>query len=419
MRRKFFLALFVLSLIFLIPAFAVNVDIYPSYVIVKDKWPVNIGAGQTESMEWNLPDNVDVGSFSILDPTIDILSRTEAIEKGSLVGKNVTVFTVNNAYRGVVKEDGYKLVLINPRNDQLVAIINSDKIVSVVPDDTTFTKNNLKLEVKNAGVENVRELPVRYFASGITWQVKYILQVDRNKAILNGEYQIENNTNTEIKDAIVRLIARNDSQNLFKTREVLMYAGNSTEDALGAPSVEHQAETAVYSIPGKVTVPANSILRLMLLKEDDLELERIYRMNNNNVTVEYSLKGIEQALPAGQIQIFDGDILMGTQSLSSKPESGELILNLGQTMDIAGKREQVNYTNTDNIYSNEYVVTLKNNKDEKVTVEVMVSLPRDNAIVICEPGLEVKRVSSYNAVISVEVEANSERVFSYTTQYSR
>ncbi|MFA6693988.1 MAG: hypothetical protein WCS44_04045, partial [Bacillota bacterium] len=127
----------------------------------------------------------------------------------------------------------------------------------------------------------------------------------------------------------------------------------------------------------------------------------------------------EQALPAGQIQIFDGDILMGTQSLSSKPESGELILNLGQTMDIAGKREQVNYTNTDNIYSNEYVVTLKNNKDEKVTVEVMVSLPRDNAIVICEPGLEVKRVSSYNAVISVEVEANSERVFSYTTQYSR
>ena len=174
----------------------------------------------------------------------------------------------------------------------------------------------------------------------------------------------------------------------------------------------------MYTLPGRITIPANSKLKLMLLKEDDLKLERTYKLNYDMVTAEYKLEGISQALPAGQIQVFDGDILMSTQSIASIPQSGELVLNLGQTMDIAGRTEQTNYTNVGELHTSEYAVTLKNNKDEKVTVEVVVNLPRDNARIVAQPGLEVKRTSSYTAIIYVDVEAKTERTINYTVEYT-
>ncbi|HPQ09918.1 MAG TPA: hypothetical protein PLQ98_01160, partial [Bacillota bacterium] len=60
----------------------------------------------------------------------------------------------------------------------------------------------------------------------------------------------------------------------------------------------------------------------------------------------------------------------------------------------------------------------KNNKDEKVTVEVVVNLPRDNARIVAQPGLEVKRTSSYTAIIYVDVEAKTERTINYTVEYT-
>lgn len=417
MRKKalFWFFIFVLAIVPI--ASAAYVDIYPNYVIIKDRWPAVIRSGQTLQLEWELPESADLSSFAILDSDIDILSRIEAINKGSLVGKSVTVHTSAGSYTGVVKEDGGRLVLINPRNDQIIAIINASAVVSIIPGDDTASKNTLKLEVKNSGSTPVEDVNVRYFASGITWQVKYVLQVDGTEAVLKGEYEITNTTNTEIKDAVVRLIARQDPTYLYKTREVVLYAAAEASDA-ALPNVEHQGETAVYTLPGRITIPANSKLKLMLLKEDDLKLERTYKLNYDMVTVEYKLEGISQALPAGQIQVFDGDILMSTQSLASIPQSGELVLNLGQTMDIAGRTEQTNYTNVGELHTSEYAVTLKNNKDEKVTVEVVVNLPRDNARIVAQPGLEVKRTSSYTAIIYVDVEAKTERTINYTVEYT-
>ena len=127
-----------------------------------------------------------------------------------------------------------------------------------------------------------------------------MLQVDGTEAVLKGEYEITNTTNTEIKDAVVRLIARQDPTYLYKTREVVLYAAAEASDA-ALPNVEHQGETAVYTLPGRITIPANSKLP-MLLKEDDLKLERTYKPNYDMVTVEYKLEGISQALPAGRFK---------------------------------------------------------------------------------------------------------------------
>lgn len=101
MRKKalFWFFIFVLAIVPI--ASAAYVDIYPNYVIIKDRWPAVIRSGQTLQLEWELPESADLSSFAILDSDIDILSRIEAINKGSLVGKSVTVHTSAGSYTGL------------------------------------------------------------------------------------------------------------------------------------------------------------------------------------------------------------------------------------------------------------------------------------------------------------------------------
>ena len=399
-----------LGLILSLSALAAQVDIYSDYAIVREAWQANIPQGQKATFEWQLAENIDLGSLTILNPNIDILSRIEE-KKSQLTGRIVKVKTIDGAiFQGLLREKGQEVVLVNPEDGQLVVIINSNQITSIIPETPINFNQKLKLKMKNND-KSLDKLNVRYLSRGISWNVLYSLQLDGNKANLVGEYQIENNTSKPFEAASVRLIAKGDSLPMLYGRSANVMKA-SAEMSL---DVSQQAESAIYEIPGNIDIPAEAKTRLPLLKENNLQMERRYQMINNRVEVEVTLNGISQTLPAGQLNIFDGDILASTQYLSSQPQSGRLVLNLGETLDIAGRREQIGYSTSGNKIVEEQKVTLKNNKKEKVTVDVTAYLPWENAIV--KSKVAYKRTSANTVVFEVPVEANKETSFTYSVSY--
>ncbi len=403
-----------IMLIFSLTIFAAEVDIYSNYVIVRDQWPATIKAGEKVNLEWQLPENVDLSSLAILNDKLDISTRLES-KRDPLLGRLVTVWAQNGrAYNGLLKDKGSELVLVDPKTGQLVVVVNSSQVVAIVPQEDAGSYNQkLKLELQNKGNQAIDHLKVRYLAEGVAWAVKYALQLNGANAVLLGEYQIENKTTRPFEAASVRLIARSEPSPVLYAREALANVKDSEYGSL--PTPVKQAETAVYEIPGEINIPAEARIRLPLLKEENLKVERRYILNYNNVEVEITLDGISQALPSGEINIFDGDILATTQYLPSQSQSGQLLLNLGETLDIAGRREQLRHYTSGGKLFDEYQVTLKNNKKEAVTVEVNAYLPWENAEVLSD--MPNRRISANKVVFEVKLKANEELSFNYTFCY--
>jgi len=407
-----------IMLAFSLLVYAAEVDIYANYVIVRENWPAVIKPGEKVNLEWQLPENVDLSSFSILNDQIDVTSRYES-KKDPLLGRLVTVWAQNGrTYSGLLKDKGSELMLVDPRTGQLAAVINNSQVVAIIPQEDAGSYNQmLKLELQNKGNQKIDDLKVRYRAEGISWAIKYSLQLNGTKAVLLGEYQIENNTTKPFEAALVRLIARKEPGPVLYAREA---SANLKGDAGGyggysLPNPNQQAETAVYEIPGEINIPAEAKIRLPLLKEENLTVKRRYILNYNNVEVEITLDGISQPLPSGEINIFDGDILATTQYLPNQPQSGQLLLNLGETLDIAGSREQLRHYSSGGKLFDEYQVTLKNNKKETVSVEVVAYLPWDNAEVLSD--MPNRRISANKVVFEVKLKASEELSFNYTFRY--
>lgn len=418
MKKRFIIVVCLLAIILplTLPVLATKVDVYSNYVIVRDKWPASISAGKKAKIEWNLPENIDQSSFTILNPEVDIISRVEEASS-SLIGKLVNVQLANNkTYKGILKSKGAEISLVDPATGQIVAILNNSQIVAIIPEDRSdISTQRLKLELINNGKEDIETLDVRYLAHGISWNVKYSLEINDDKAVLFGEYQIENSTNKPFEAASIRLITKRDLNSPYGARDAVVML-KAQESYL--PSVEQDAETAIYNIPGEVNIPAESRIRLRLLKEDELKVERRYTMNYNQVDVEVTLDGISQILPQGELNIFDNDILSTTQYLKSQPQSGKLVLNLGQTLDISGRREQLRHYKTGSTFNDEYKVTLRNDKQDEVKVEVVAFLPRENADVTATSEVSYRRLTANTVVFDVLIPANEEFSFNYTFSYT-
>lgn len=407
----------ILGLCCILSAFAMGleVDIYSDYAIIKDNWPEKIGEG-TKVVQWQLPENIDLNSFVILSPEIEVLSRIE--EKSSqLEGRLVHVFVSGGRlYKGILKSLGEELVLVDSENGNLVAIINKDHVTSIIPQEKVNFTKKLKLELLNQNKQELENLQVRYIASGISWNVIYSLELNDKKATLVGEYQIDNKTTNSYKDASVRLIAKTEPNYYpYGLRNEMALSTKGSFDMIQEPQMTQRAETAVYEIPRKIDIPSEARLRLDLLKEEDLKVERSYIMDDNRINVEIELSGIKQPLPQGEISIFDEGILASKQFLSSKPQSGKLKLNLGETLDIAGLRESLRHYKKGLNLVDEYRVTLKNNKEEEVTVQVKAFLPRSNSEV--ESKMPYRRISSNIVIFDVVVGSKEEVVFDYAVFY--
>jgi hypothetical protein len=218
-------------------------------------------------------------------------------------------------------------------------------------------------------IEGEVALEVRYFTSGLTWQMDYvaITDPDEQKLDFRGYVRVFNNSGEEYDDAEIRLIvgkinlverisqlaqglgiekASKKEVTAWKFRELGEMAGKADKAKKSRQQIvkEGVSEYFMFSVDGEMTVKNGWSKRMESTRADDVEFDTVYRVRAHQYgprpvkffiwknNLEHKLG--DGPLPDGQVRVFrrndsDGLGFLGTQRLNYVPVQADIEVNLG------------------------------------------------------------------------------------------
>jgi hypothetical protein len=301
-----------------------------------------------------------------------------------------------------------------------------------------------------------QEVEITYLTGGVSWQSDYVVLLSRDDdAIdLDGWVTMRNTSGTTYKDALLKLIA-GDLQRLpqagLAAGEILFEAADAARAA--EPVAEREFfEYHLYEVPRPVTVRDKETKQIEFVSADSVPAEKFfvydglqcrynyyycsfygypqtdpsYGIASNPkimVMVEFDTEEVEADLPRGRVRVYQEDIdgaalLIGEDSIDHTPEGESVRLYIGDAFDIVGERIQTDFRRpSENSLEEEYEITLRNHKDEKVEVRVVEHLFRWSDWKIIESNQDHEEMDSSTIEFRVDVPADGERTIRYTVRY--
>lgn len=260
-----------------------------------------------------------------------------------------------------------------------------------------------------------QELELSYLSQGLSWKADYVAELNQSedRIDLKGWVTLTNSSGADYKQAKLQLIAGEVHraevpgaavEPVFAERDSMRMAGprkNMKRESL--------FEYHLYSVDRRVTLLDNQTKQIALLQERDgiCSKELQFRSQNPNpywgkvgtiaegvgVDVVLNMKNQKSAnlgspKPAGIIRVYKKDNagflqFIGEDAIDHIPENEEITIKLGRSFDVTADKIQTDFrvvqsgNNQRRINESEYEVTLKNGKEEPVSVTVQEFLPGD------------------------------------------
>lgn len=260
-----------------------------------------------------------------------------------------------------------------------------------------------------SGSEGAREIRLRYLSRGVSWSSAYVGSWDREAGTLDltGRARIRNDLQRPVAGDRVTLVAgevpspqQDQPRERGQDRTMALQAEAATAGA-PQPTPEQRADLRLYRLTSPVRVPAGSTVSKRLLGAEGIDVATRYRVTGvaTNRPVQGSrggdpgershaqlrlvvpdtrAAGLDKALPAGTVHVYDGDIFRGAVRLPDTPVGTELALDLGPAVDVTATAAQTGYeTLAGDTYAVGKRITIKNAKAEAVTVRVVGAFQDD------------------------------------------
>jgi hypothetical protein len=135
--------------------------------------------------------------------------------------------------------------------------------------------------------------------------------------------------------------------------------------------------------------------------------------------------GLDAALPAGRIRVFQQDVdgaalLIGENTIDHTAKGEKVNLYLGNAFDLVGERKQTDFKLvTDTVMQETYEIRLRNRKDSgDVEIRVPEHLFRWSNWEILSSSIPFEKKDSSTIEFRPTVKAGEEVVLTYTVQYS-
>lgn len=136
--------------------------------------------------------------------------------------------------------------------------------------------------------------------------------------------------------------------------------------------------------------------------------------------------GLGMPLPAGRIRVSKLDTadntleFIGEDRINHTPKDETVLVKLGTAFDVVGERKQVDFKldTTKKTLEEEIEVTLRNHKDEPVTVIVKENLYRWTTWEVIQKSQEFQKVDARTIHFPVEVKKDGEATLRYRVRYS-
>lgn len=304
--------------------------------------------------------------------------------------------------------------------------------------------------------EGAQDVEVTYLTGGVNWTADYVVLLNRDDRALDldGWVTLTNSSGAIFQDARLKLIA-GDLQRLLQPGLTAMDAVFEAERIAAAQPVQERPffEYHLYEVPRPVTVRDQETKQIEFVAASAVPAEKFfvydglgcssyfwycffagypqtepsYGVASNPkvmVMVEFDTEEVEADLPAGRVRVYQEDVdgaalLIGEDQLDHTPRGENVRLYVGDAFDIVGERVQTDFRRpSDHSLEEAFEITLRNHKDEDVTVRVVEHLFRWSEWKILESNADYDKLDSSTIEFRVRVPANGERTVRYTVRYT-
>ncbi len=278
-----------------------------------------------------------------------------------------------------------------------------------------------------------RECEVSYLASGINWYADYVGVVNENdtEMEIEGWVTITNHTGTTYEDAKLKVVAGTVHRVEEFKRMLAVEAGIFAAKA-APPSFEERKffEYHLYDLKEPTTIRSNEEKQIRFINPTTTKTKKIYiydgtRYDDVKVMLEFKNSkenGLGIPLPQGKVRVYkrdrDGSLLFaGEDRIEHTPKDETIRLYIGDAFDIVGERKLLSATKiAERVREEEYEISIRNHKDERITVQVVEHLGRYWEILRSSHDYEKKDAQTIE--FSVEIAGNGEQKITYTIRYS-
>jgi hypothetical protein len=422
-----------------------NITIYSDVALVEELRTLTISAGEKDYLIEDLPKTLLPDSV-LFRP----LKEIELIEQEFLpaqeltgwqllqnaVGQEVEVTVarglVPKTYRGTLLsvEDGIVLQEVTGR----VQIIKEFSEVSLAQLGEYRKAPALRWRIQSDSSREVQG-KLSYLASGLSWSAYYtaILNESETQMALTSWVTVQNTSGRDYKNAKLTLIAGElrrlaPPAPISPPRAVVPLAAQEKELETKPTFEYHQ-----YEFPRRITLTDRQSLELSFIRADAVTVSKHYVYEaalSPHVRVEIrsvndGAHGLGIALPAGVVRLYketqDGIQLIGEDSLGHTPTGEKIALVPGMAFDLKADRvlKDRQVVGRDELgrelYRDTYEITLRNQRDSDVVIEVKERLQGTWKIVSAEPSYE--KLDASTMLFTVPVKARAAAKVTYTVEW--
>lgn len=398
---------------------SVEVTVYNNNLgLIKDTRRVNLSVGEGElrfmdvashimpvtvhARSLNSPDD-----FTVLEQNYeyDLMNADKLLDK--YIGKRIKIIDWNEFQDR--KEVVEATLLSNNQgqiykiNDEIYLGHPGYKVLPEIPENL-IAKPTLMWLYSNTS-SKLHNLEVSYLTTHINWKADYVvvLNKDDTSADISGWVTLDNKSGATYKDARLKLVAgevhrvkERFLEEVYKMRAMMKAK---------APQFEEKAffEYHIYDLQRKTTIKDNQTKQVNLLEAADVQTQKellvygiksyfskLYREKIPKQPVNVYIKfknskdnNLGAPLPAGIMRLYKKDDdeslqFIGEDRIEHTPKDEEIRLRIGEAFDVVAERIQTDYKKISrilrNVYESEWEITLRNHKEEDVTVGIVEPL---------------------------------------------
>jgi hypothetical protein len=420
--------------------------------LVSEVRNLQLGSGMRELEYADVASSIDATSVSlhslsapndlhILEQNYeyDLLTPSRILEK--FVGQEVemhtpsavTKATLLSTAEGPVYKIGDKIYIYPPGN----------VVLPKVPPNLV-AHPTLKWLLQNDRNEGPQRTEVSYLTSGMSWRANYVVvaSADDKRSSLNGWVTLTNQSGANFPNAQLTLVAGDVNRVRSENEYPSAARSYAAEDrAGGAPQFAERAlfEYHSYKLNRLTTLKQNQTKQLSLLSAADIPTEKVYRYDggwfpiwyqnserrSQKVDVYLEMMNSQKnhmgmPLPKGTIRVYQYDPdhhlqFIGEDAIDHTPRDEKVRIKMGQAFDLVGERRQMSYhVLGPNLYETSYEVSLRNHKNEPVTIYVTEHLGGDWEIT--QESHPHRKVDAFRVDFPIRVAANAEEKLQFTVR---
>ncbi len=410
--------------------------------VVRDVRPFNIRKGTSDVQLRDVPTRIDPTTVKITDldhpKDLDVLEQNyeyDLVSQSKLLLKYIDKTISVTDDKGVKTEGALlaveddKLTLSTPSG--IVMLPNLARYTISVPElaGGLITKPTLIWKLQSTRDLSNEPIEVLYQTGGMSWHAEYIaaLADDEKTLDLTGWVSVDNHSGATFPDAKLKLVAGS----LHRATSPSLYAGGPQFFGAGKAAPQFQEhglfEYHVYDLGRQTDLKNDEVKQISLLTANGVGDEKHYTYEGGKsvaVTVNFEnskANNLGIPLPMGVIRVMkrdnDGSLeFVGEDRIDHTPKDEKITLHVGDAFDLVGDRQITNSRTLGQQSSEETVeITLKNHKDQDVTIDAVENLGQNWEIT--QHSMDYEKQNASTIVFHVPVKANGEAKVTYTVQH--